>query len=163
MAGQQPQRSRQSQTGRFSRSEQIALGSVAAVTIGAFLPWITASAFGTSVSVNGIDGDGVFTLGMAIVAAVLVVARNWDRINTFAIGGLGVLITAFSILYIVDPAFGIEESGAMAEAAKEMLNPGIGLYVTLLGGVGLIAASVLDRLRGSDSAPEQQSQQPPQL
>ncbi len=153
----------QSQTGRFNRSEQIALGSATVAALGAFLPWVTVSILGRSATVSGIDGDGVFTLVMTVAAGILVLVRSWDRINKIAITGLGVLTAGFAVMYIVDPAFGFEGSGPMAEAAQEALSPGMGLYVTLLGGVGLVVAGVLDRLQGNTATQgQQQYQQPPQ-
>jgi len=131
----------------FSRGEQLAIGSAAVVVIAAFLPWISASILGTSVTVNGIDGDGVITLGMAVVAGVLVVARQWDRINRALVGVLGGLIAALALYYVVDPTTGIEGGDVAAELAREAVSPGIGLYLTALGGVGLVIAAVLDSVR----------------
>ncbi|WP_135663839.1 hypothetical protein [Halorhabdus rudnickae] len=129
---------------QFSRGEQLSIGSAVVVVIAAFLPWITASILGTSVTVSGIDGDGVFTLAFAIIAAALVVARPWDRINKIAVGILGGLTAAVALYYIVDPAMGVKGGGAGAELARQALSPGIGLYLTALGGVGLVLGAALE-------------------
>lgn len=101
----------------LERERQIGYASAALVIVGAFLPW--ASVLG--MSVLGIDGDGVFTLILGAAVPVGIYARGWDQtvmLGTAAAGGLSVLIPAIS----------------MSQFSS------IGVYVTILGGIGLLIA-----------------------
>src|SRR5262245_59290020 len=89
----------------------------AAVAVGSFLPW--ASAFG--ISVSGLKGDGVITLAVAVVGAILA-AVDRPRRQRFAKGAhatLGVLVTIVAGYHL----------GAFAAA---------GVYVTVLAGLAWV-------------------------
>lgn len=109
---------------QFSTGEKLVFVGAALTTLGAFLPWVTV--FGTSVA--GVQGDGVLTLILGLIAAGLLWWRSWNRriqLGTLTVGSLIVLITL----------------SAMSRAA------GFGLYLTLAGGLVLMytgARSLLD-------------------
>lgn len=89
----------------------------ATAVVGAFLPWYTL----LGVSVIGIEGDGILTLvlGVAAAGSVWYLADLRARaIASMAFGGLIALMAVFHLSTISDT----------------------GVYLTLLGGVGLVGA-----------------------
>lgn len=105
----------------------VELVAIVLLVIGAFGPW--ASLFG--ISKSGIDGDGVITLAVAfIVSGFLLRARLRGATVPLAallVGGL--LVVGISIIDILD----ISDKG---------VDVGWGLWLTLVGGVVLLAAAV---------------------
>ena len=109
--------------GDMRQSEQVSLVGAALTVVGAPLPWVSVSFVGASVSATGLDGDGVITLVLAAIAGVVLLARDWDemdRIGVLALGGLVAVIGVFDLLGLPGAA-----------------SPGIGLYVTIVGGIVL--------------------------
>lgn len=129
-------------TSQYSQHEKIALGGAGLTVLGAFLPWIKLGDLGSK---TGVDGDGVFTLAFALVVAGIVVVRNWEKIDRVAVTALGVLTLGIGVLYISDPAMGTDlaSSGAFGQALAQALEPGIGLYITALGGLGMLVGGGL--------------------
>lgn len=134
-------------TGRFTTGQKILLAGTGLAVLGAFLPWITANLLGTNVSVRGIDRDGLFTLILALLAGGVCLFR-WGRIARASVFLLGILITAIGILYIGDPLFGVDISTSTnPELLRAAVNPGFGLYLTAIGGVGILGGPLVDYLR----------------
>ncbi|WP_232703307.1 hypothetical protein [Halobacterium wangiae] len=127
---------------QYSQGEKVALGGAGLAAVGAFLPWIKLGQLG---SMNGLDGDGTYTLIFAVVAVGIIVVRNWERIDKGAVAVLGLLTLGIGALYITDPAAGtnLGQAGAFGEAIAEALQPGMGLYVTALGGLGMLVGGGL--------------------
>ena len=126
----------------YSQNEKIAICGAGITVLGAFLPWIE---LGDPASQNGIDGDGVFTLGFALLVAGIVVVRNWRKVDKGAVVVLGLLTLGIGVLYISDPSAGVdmEGTGAFGQALADAMEPGLGLYVTTLGGLGMTVGGVL--------------------
>lgn len=117
--------------------------------VAAVLPWLSASMGGESV--NGIDliSDAtlpIFSAGMTVVLAVVAVgltvfaARNPNARTVETI--CGVLIVAVAAVFLFTPgtAFGGGQAGALVEA---FVDPGIGTFATLGGGLAITAGGVL--------------------
>ncbi len=123
------------------------LGAAALGVLGAFLPWAQAGPF----SVNGTDGDGVITLILSVVLAVLgfkLRSRDDHQVSTgfkVACFILSAIITAVAIYDIIDV-----ESNA-ADVFIET-SAGIGLYLTAVAGVTGIVTAV--RLKRKPKEPE---------
>jgi hypothetical protein len=115
------------------RDYQLAGAGIALLVIGAFGPWAKV----LSTSVNGLDGDGVLTLGLAVVAAVFVGLAYTKRAapNKIALGVCGALALLISIIDIADVSGDI--------------SVGWGLWLTLIGSLVLIAAAVMAHMRKS--------------
>lgn len=113
--------------------EKIAVGGAAVTALAAFLPWVSAG----FLSVTGIDGDGLFTLLMAVAAAAVVLLREWEQLEQAAVGVLGVLV-----VLIAGATYG--NLGGTSEMIS--MGAGIGLHLTLLGGLGMVVAAVVDRV-----------------
>lgn len=85
----------------YSRGQRFALGGVLVGGVGAFLPWIEASAFGFSRSITGVQGgDGYVVLIAAGVLALTVVVGEWGR-KSRILGGLA--ITVVGLMYAPIP------------------------------------------------------------
>lgn len=99
------------------------------VVIGAAGPWVTLGSF----SKGGLDGDGVITLFLALVAAgVLLLAHVRNRRSPAVVVGLcGLLALVIAIIDIAD----VQDAGFGASV-------GWGLWLTLVGAIALLAAAV---------------------
>ncbi|WP_154019008.1 hypothetical protein [Halococcus agarilyticus] len=98
----------------FRTDQKIALAGAVVAGFGSVLPWATV--LGTNVS--GLQGDGILTLILAGIAAVVTVMEP-DAIgkwNNGLVGGCGVLVVMIGLL-------------ALNSAAA------IGLYLTIIGGL----------------------------
>lgn len=99
---------------QLEQGEKVALGGALLVVFGAFLPWVSGT---------GIDGMGLFTLVFALLAATLVVTGRWERAVHRAVLGLGALTAVVALTAI--------------PSASAVVNPGTGLYLTVVGGGAL--------------------------
>lgn len=125
----------------LTTGEKVTIAGAVLAAIGTFLPWMTASVFGSTVNVQGIDGDGVYVLALGAVAISIVVLRDWGRTDRIGVIVCGLLMTLVSGMYVVDPATGL--SGEGAEFARQLVNPGIGLYLSALGSLGTLVGGVM--------------------
>ena len=111
-----------------SRSTLIAIGAAVLTIVGAFLAW--ASILG--ISASGWDGgDGKLTslAAVALVAVAIVLKERMRQIAMIVAAGLILLIGIINYFDI----------------SGDDLNVGIGMYLTLAGGVvGLVAAFIRD-------------------
>lgn len=123
----------------------VAISTVVLVAA-AFLAWATASAFGATSSINGIElfsegsqiFNGVVTILLGLVASVLVLAAPDNEGATIVAAILGLLVVLVGLAFIFAPqtAFGDLLGGAVDIGLAEM---GIGVYLTILGGIGVLA------------------------
>ncbi|WCO65709.1 hypothetical protein PO878_14485 [Iamia majanohamensis] len=116
------------------------LGVVGAVLLvaGIALPWLEVA--GESVSGWAASTDAKVLAGVAAVATVaaaLVVGGARSLVLRVLLGGAGVVAVALGAFDLVDVG-GVDELDATA---------GVGLYVVLAGGLGLLAAAALTRHR----------------
>lgn len=106
--------------------------------ISAFLPWASVrSGFG-EVSVNGIERDGIITLIFSLITIGLLylgTRRTKKNVTNAGMVVMGFLIT---IIGVVDGAnvSGIDSSSYVN------IGVGIGLYLTLLGGIGIVVSGI---------------------
>jgi len=113
-------------------SAKVALAGGALTAVGSVLPW--ANALGNTVS--GLDGDGVITLFLGVIVAVVALVVNWNRLakgGSAAIGGISVVI-AFNAYSNLTNASGFGAS---------LVSPGYGLYLTILGGLVVVVGALL--------------------
>jgi len=103
--------------------------------IGAFLPWVTASI----VHVDGVDGDGKFTLLFSLIALGLLylginrTKKNWTNMGIIL---MGVLI-AFIGLNVSNNIAAIETTSSFVAT-----KVGTGTYLTIVGGIGLVFSAL---------------------
>ena len=115
------------------RARIVGLAGAAAAAIGSLLPWATVG----PITVRGTDGDGTITLVVAAIAALFAFRLPNGRGSRILplIGGL--LIAAIGIWDMVDIS---SQSDGFFE-----VSIGIGIVITTLGGIALLAAFVLAR------------------
>ncbi|MFB6360507.1 MAG: hypothetical protein ABEH59_04210 [Halobacteriales archaeon] len=116
----------------FSAPEWLALVGAIVAGIAAFLPWVTAGIqagpLELSASSTGIEGLGVLTLVLAVAGIGLALTMSVEERGAVLTGIVGVVIGAVAVWKITDI------SGAA--------SPGVGLYLTVIGGLGLLVAGV---------------------
>lgn len=107
--------------------------------VGAFLPWGTVSSVFGSVSVSGIDRDGMITFILSLLAFGALywgVMKKKEGVASVAIILLGLIIALIAVV----------DGNSLAELSSESeyvyMQVGMGLYITGIGGVGLIFAGL---------------------
>lgn len=139
---------------------QVAAFGIAASVIGSLGPWGTVLGF----SVAGTDGDGIYTLGFGVIAAVAL-WRAWATgasgmlTGCAALAGIVLAIGIYHYQRIVrgpdadDLATGNELSDAFTAGLASTVSVGWGLYVLILGAAATLAASLVAwRLQTSPDA-----------
>lgn len=119
----------------------LTLGAIAAVAVGSFLPWATVTAPLTGrITVSGLEGDGVFTLILAGVAAFLAspLLKNdgLNRSHSLGVVIIGGLVSGTGGLAYV-------RIDGLAGDGLVLNQVGIGLGMVLAGGVALLIAGAL--------------------
>jgi hypothetical protein len=110
------------------------LGGLAAVAMGAFLPWASVGPF----TVNGTDGDGAITLVLAVLAGWLTWTRKAPRF-------VGLLLLIAAAIGIYDMA---DVSRLSDDSELFTVTIGFGLVVTVVGAVvGLVGWVMRRRAR----------------
>ncbi len=121
----------------FSNGRKAALGGAGLAVVGVFLPWATV----LGISVSGIDTpDGQVTLGILVVVGLVAVFGNWGRWSRLAVAIGALWCIGVALLYVSDPALGT--------AFGQVVSPGIGLYVTGIGGGVVLAGTLVDTFGG---------------
>ena len=119
----------------FGLGQIIGLIGAILLIVGAFLPWGRTAI----VDVTGLDGDGVITLGIGVVAIILLLIKKVPLWITII---LGVVALAIGIIDMRGMAAANTELGL--EAGDEFaVSIGSGLYLTVVGGVGLIVGPIV--------------------
>jgi hypothetical protein len=106
------------------------------VMVAAYLPWKT---YG-DLHVAGTAGDGLLTLVLGLVAAMAGLARVWTRYE-------GRWQTVWPAIALTMSAMVILVGYSDIQSVAKIATVGIGLIVTLLGGLGVAAASLVAILR----------------
>jgi len=139
--------------GSLTNGQKVAGVAAGATVLGAFLPWVDAGI----VTVDGLSGDGVFTLVFGIVVIAVVLANRWGRKATIGTAILGVLTVLIALVTYGNLENQTEETIIEATA-------GGGLHLTLLGGIGMAAAGVYGLVaeRGRSDPEPAEARQPRQ-
>jgi hypothetical protein len=104
----------------------------AAVAVGSLMPWVSVTTGFGSVSVSGTEGDGVFTLGAGIVAAVLGALRK--RLAVLIVLAIAAAVAAYHVVNVSQRAQEVTTDFARASV-------GWGLWLVLAGSIsGLVLA-----------------------
>lgn len=122
------------------------VGAISAIVVivATFLPW--AKIMGL-ISVTGFEGDGKYTLIAGIIALVLILTK---KAPLWAALVLGLVVAVVGVIDINGMSNSIQAIGGMGEGnpfADLAVEIGIGLYLTVLGGLGLIAAPLINKFK----------------
>ncbi|WP_262699181.1 MULTISPECIES: hypothetical protein [Streptomyces] len=134
------------------------VGSVIAL-VGSMVNWVISDAEGATGGIKGIDGDGIITLIVALVAAILfITAMATKKAALYLVGGvLGLAMAIVAVINMADPERLLiqklkDEEGVsqqVAEKAAEQaaklydMTAGPGLYMVLVGALMALALGVL--------------------
>jgi hypothetical protein len=118
----------------------LALIGAALVALGSLLPWATVDLgiFGT-IEKAGTEGDGLYTLIAAGIAAALAV-WGWRRpgrdavVGTVVIAGLITMVCAYDV---------VDVSSTQVDGVRIETSVGIGLWFALVGAIALLVAAVM--------------------
>lgn len=133
------------------RGTTLALVGGALVVLGAVVPWSTTAEQSFS-GFEHVDGFVTFGIGVAagsVALALLAVDRQWDWRGRVVAGCGGLAVVALALKWL----FGV--------LGNPVSGPGIGLPLTLVGGLALLAAAVAggrtagatEPLAGSETEP----------
>ncbi|WP_413808865.1 hypothetical protein [Streptomyces sp. OE57] len=134
------------------------VGSVIAL-VGSMVNWVISDAERATGGIKGIDGDGIITLIVALVAAILfIAAMATKKAALYLVGGvLGLAMAIVAVINMADPERLVvqklkDEEGVsqqVAEKAAEQaaklydMTAGPGLYMVLVGALMALALGVL--------------------
>ena len=112
---------------RLSVPQRVSAIAIVVVAVAAFLPWV--SIFG--ISALGVEGDGVITLLLAIVGAVVLAVTTGVIGQAKSPGKLPRIVLLIMAAVVAIIAFA-DMNGAAA----------MGLYLTLFGGIAWVVGAV---------------------
>ncbi len=133
---------------QFHQSRIIYLVGAGIGLIAAFLPWVTVSIFGVNQSQSGFDGgDGKITFVLFAIAGVLTFlgdrTKPMSRPMQIGIGILGLLSALVPIYDMITASSKINELTQRInldiKALRNIFSFSIGIYLTLLAGLALVA------------------------
>jgi len=124
----------------FGGGEKIGIASAAVIFIGALLPWVkvTAPLLGSVVR-WGFEMDGVMTMILSLMSLAVIAVSKRLVLKRLAIASAGGLIAFIAFINYLDLA--------ALDIRDASVEPGVGLVMSLVGGVGLVASIVPMRAR----------------
>ncbi len=127
--------------GGLNMTAAVILVGGALVAIGSFLPWATATGL-VSASKSGLDGgDGIFTLPLGVVIALL----GLSRIQRSGLPGNRLVMVILGIIAVGLAWFegnNIQSKLDAAASGYVVYSLGMGIYVMGVGGVLVVLASI---------------------
>jgi hypothetical protein len=115
-------------------------GGAVLVALGAFLPWVKAEAGVFSATKSGIEGDGVFTLLLAVVIVVcftLIKSPRAAGIAALSLGAATGVVAAYELFDISSKA------EAISTGLDVSASPGVGLLLTGLAACAIVVGAAL--------------------
>jgi hypothetical protein len=118
----------------------VTIAAAAVTVLGAFLPWVTVDLRFVSGSVSGTDTDGVITLVVGGVVLLIGLLTRREPTTAATVVNLlgGLAIFAVGAYDLVD----VHRAAGSLNSDFASVRPGIGLYLTALGGAGVGVGSV---------------------
>ncbi|MEU5607892.1 hypothetical protein ACI2L4_17420 [Streptomyces sparsogenes] len=145
----------------------LAIVGAAIALVGSLVNWVVSGSDGTDGGIKGMDGDGVITLIVSIVAALAVVGAMVTKKAPLYLGGavLSLVSVVFAVINMGDPARLVAQklesdegaSAAEAEKAAEAVvkmadvSAGPGLYMVLIGAALTVIFGVLGFMKSRNS------------
>jgi Protein of unknown function (DUF2510) len=119
----------------------LVLAGASALVLGSLLPWVRATAGPFSATRNGIDGDGVLTLILAVAAAGtfwLVTQRTVALVLALVFGALAGAIAIYDIVDISHKARDLASSNSGVSA-----HVGAGLIIVAIAALAVVVGAVM--------------------
>ncbi|MEU5103016.1 MULTISPECIES: hypothetical protein [unclassified Streptomyces] len=141
------------------------VGAVIAL-VGSLVNWVVSGAEGADGGIKGMDGDGVITLIVSIVAALVLVGALVAKKAPLYLGGavLSLVTAVFAVINMADPARLVaakaEDEGVAADQAEKAaeqlvkqldISAGPGLYMVLIGALLTVVFGVLGFMKSRNS------------
>jgi len=126
--------------GSLGAGRMAGLAGSVLVVLGALLPW--ASVLGMSVS--GTDGDGMITLVIAVLAGLFLFIKKIPIWIPLILGVVVCGIGGYDMYSMLSSTSGPDMAAAEELLGDLSVSIGIGLYLTILGGLGVIVGSVME-------------------
>jgi hypothetical protein len=142
----------------LSRAMDVLVGIAGLLAVfGAFLPWVTLSApFIGTISKNGVDGDGVYTIGLGAALLIYAIIRigafrlHASIAAVLAVGLLGLAVVDFVDVYraaadlrsiVSNQSDGLGIGAAIAQATS--ISAGIGLWLEIFAALMALVGAAL--------------------
>ncbi|HEY8547284.1 MAG TPA: DUF2510 domain-containing protein [Acidimicrobiales bacterium] len=130
-------------TGTTLLGLRLVAGGALVVALGALLPWVKVTApFVGTITKAGTEGDGVLTLLGALIFGGLVVRGLMGRWSRGQVIGALVVASLVTLVAVIDTADVANRVGDLADDAAVDASVGIGLWLTLLGGIVAVAGTI---------------------
>lgn len=128
-------------TAPWSVGRRVALAGAAVGVIGSMLPWATMQALLVNFSVDGLHGDGKATIVLLGIAGVVLLASTHraTAVIVLVLGSIATLIAGYDIVNISNFA-----TQTNSESALIQVSPGIGIYLSVLGGALSVVGAGID-------------------
>lgn len=104
--------------------QKVAIGGAVLAIVGAVLPWIASG----SGSIAGFEAEGFLTLMAALTVLGITTLWEWRRVQMASVALFGAIITAIAVSFLFS-------FGEIAGVAAGAVDPGVGVYVTVVAGV----------------------------
>ncbi|MGW3571437.1 Trp biosynthesis-associated membrane protein [Streptomyces sp. NPDC000941] len=152
--------------GQSKKFAIIGIVGAALALVGSLVNWVVGEANGDTGGVKGIDGDGLFTLIISIVAALALIGAMVTKKAQLFLGGavLSLVTVVFGVINMVDPArlvaSKLEDEGASAAEAEKYADQVVkaadmgaapGLYMVLIGALLTVIFGVLGFMKSRNS------------
>lgn len=153
--------------GQSKKFAIIGIVGAALALVGSLVNWVVGGSGDDTGGIKGMDGDGVITLIVSIVAALALVGALVAKKAQLYLGGaiLSLVTAVFAVINMADPARLVAQklesdegaSAAEAEKAAEQvvkiadISAGPGLYMVLIGALLTVVFGVLGFMKSRDS------------
>lgn len=145
----------------------LAIVGAALALVGSLVNWVVADVPGETGGIKGMDGDGVITLIVSIVAALALVGAMVAKKAPLYLGGaiLSLVTAVFAVINMADPAKLlaqklVDEESVPEDVAKKAaeeavdkfdVSAGPGLYMVLIGALLTVVFGVLGFMKSRNS------------
>jgi hypothetical protein len=110
------------------------------IVVAALLPWASVQTVFGTISKNGIEGDGAVTAVFgAVIGGMFVMQRRGGYAAAIVLAGLTIAISGYDLI-------DVNRLGDDGEGLAS-ISAGIGLYLTLLGGLAAMFCAISERRR----------------
>jgi len=139
-----------------TRTKVVVLGGAVLLVLGSVLPWakleVSSGAFSISDTKNGLDGDGVLTLILAVIAILIFLLVKNRKVTGWLVTVAGFLAGAIAIYDIVDVK-GAFDNLDVPSSINADATVGVGLWIAAVAAVVLFVGGVLCLMQHDDATP----------
>ena len=126
----------------------IGLAFAVLMIVGAFLPWAKVEVMGMSETFSGFMGSkgspGALTVIFGILCIVfLYLNKKWSNITAIVFALLSIAWVMERFGTIKEKMGEVPSMGELSGLLKVEVNMGVGLYVIIIGGIGIVIGAVM--------------------